>query len=152
MREHSAGGVVVRRGDGGIEVASIQPQGRPVGHWVLPKGLVEPNELAVEAAVREVFEETGLRATVLQQLPSSRYVYQRDGQRIFKFVDWWLMRSLGGEIGQIHESMRVEVADAQWLPLADAPKLLAYQGERATLRAAAEIVELGDPERGFEEG
>jgi 8-oxo-dGTP pyrophosphatase MutT (NUDIX family) len=152
MREHSAGGVVLLRMGGTLQVAAIQPQGRPVGHWVLPKGLVERGELAVEGAVREVFEETGLRAAAVQQLPSSRYVYQRDGQRVFKVVDWWLMRTLGGSIGEIHESMRVEVADAQWLQLAGAPALLAYQGERATLRAAAKIVELGDPDQSFEEG
>ena len=144
MREHSAGGVVIRRDGDELVVAAIQPQGRPAGYWVLPKGLVERGELAVEGAVREVLEETGVRAAAVQQLPSSRYVYQRDGQRIFKVVDWWLMRPLGGEIGRIQESMRVEVADARWLPLADAPRLLAHQGERATLRAAAEIVASGD--------
>jgi 8-oxo-dGTP pyrophosphatase MutT (NUDIX family) len=152
MREHSAGGVVVRRTGEQLEVAVIQPQGRSAGHWVLPKGLIEPGELAVEGAVREVFEETGLRAAAVQQLPSSRYVYQRDGQRVFKVVDWWLMRSLGGTIGEIHESMRVEVEIARWLPLDGAPALLAYQGERATLRAAAKIVALADPDQSFEEG
>jgi hypothetical protein len=48
--------------------------------------------------------------------------------------------------------MRVEVADARWLPLADAPRLLAHQGERATLRAAAAIVALGDAGPASEEG
>jgi 8-oxo-dGTP pyrophosphatase MutT (NUDIX family) len=152
MREHSAGGVVVRRTDDGLFVATIQPQGRAEGHWVLPKGIVEPGEAAVEGAVREVYEETGLRATAVQQLESSRYVYQREGQRIFKVVDWWLMRSLGGRIGEIHEAMRVEVADAQWLPLAEAPARLAYQGERATLRAAIEIVAQSGADSTFEEG
>ncbi|MEO9174169.1 MAG: NUDIX hydrolase [Gaiellales bacterium] len=152
MREHSAGGVVVRRSGNELEVAVIQPQGRPAGHWVLPKGLIEPGELAVEGAVREVFEETGLRAAAVQQLPSSRYVYQRGGQRVFKVVDWWLMRSLGGSIGQIHDSMRIEVEDARWLPLDGAPALLAYQGERATLRSATTIVALADRDQSFEEG
>jgi 8-oxo-dGTP diphosphatase len=152
MREHSAGGVVVHRQGDELLVAAIQPQGRPAGYWVLPKGLVERGELAVEGAVREVFEETGVRAVALQQLPSSRYVYQRDGERVFKVVDWWLMRSVGGEIGRIHESMRIEVADARWLPLGEAPGLLAHQGERATLRSAAEIVARGDPGSSIEEG
>jgi 8-oxo-dGTP diphosphatase len=152
MREHSAGGVVVRRTDAGLFVALIQPQGRDAGHWVLPKGIIEPGEVAVEGAVREVWEETGLRAAAVQQLDSSRYVYQREGRRIFKVVDWWLMRSLGGEIGAIDESMRVEVSDAQWLPLDEAPAKLAYQGERATLRAAIEIISLSGSETSFEEG
>jgi 8-oxo-dGTP pyrophosphatase MutT (NUDIX family) len=143
MREHSAGGVVVRRTDDGLVVAAIQPQGRPEGHWVLPKGLVEPGERPLEAAVREVQEETGLRAEALHKLPPSRYVYRRGPERVFKLVEWWLMRPLDGEIGVIDEAMRVEVADARWLPLDDAPRLLAYPGERALLDPARELLEAG---------
>jgi 8-oxo-dGTP pyrophosphatase MutT (NUDIX family) len=144
MREHSAGGVVVRHTEDGLVVAAIQPQGRPEGHWVLPKGLVEPGERSVEAAVREVHEETGLRAEALHRLPSSRYIYRRGSERIFKVVEWWLMRLLDGEIGAIEEAMRVEVADARWLPLDDAARLLAHPGERALLAPARELVQAGD--------
>jgi 8-oxo-dGTP pyrophosphatase MutT (NUDIX family) len=141
MREHSAGGVVIRSGDEGLVVAAIRPQGRPDGHWVLPKGLIEPGEQPVAAAVREVHEETGLRAEVLHKLPSSRYIYRRGPERVFKLVEWWLMRPLDGEIGAIEEAMRVEVADARWLPLDVAPKLLAYGGERSLLQPARELLE-----------
>jgi 8-oxo-dGTP pyrophosphatase MutT (NUDIX family) len=141
MREHSAGGIVIRRSEQGLVVAAIQPQGRPEGHWVLPKGLIEPGEQPVHAAVREVQEETGLRAEALHKLPSSRYVYRRGPERIFKLVEWWLMRPLDGEIGEIEEAMRVEVADARWLPLDAAPKLLAYGGERSLLQPARELLE-----------
>jgi 8-oxo-dGTP pyrophosphatase MutT (NUDIX family) len=143
MREHSAGGVVVRRASEGLVVAAIQPQGRPEGHWVLPKGLVEPGERPLEAAVREVREETGLRAEPLQKLPPSRYIYRRGSERVFKLVEWWLMRPLDGEIGEIDQAMRVEVADARWLPLDDALQLLAYPGERALLEPARELLEAG---------
>jgi len=143
MREHSAGGVVVQRTDGGLAVAAIQPQGRPEGYWVLPKGLVEPGERSLEAALREVHEETGLRAEALQQLPPTRYIYRRGSERVFKLVEWWLMRPLGGAIGEIEEAMRVEVADARWLPLDEAPGLLAHPGERALLEPARELLEAG---------
>ena len=143
MREHSAGGVVVRKSEHGLVVAAIQPQGRPVGHWVLPKGLVEAGEAAIDAAVREVHEETGLRAEALHQLPASRYVYRRGSERVFKLVEWWLMRPLDGEIGVIEEAMRIEVADARWLPLEEAPGLLAYPGERALLAPALELLDGG---------
>jgi 8-oxo-dGTP pyrophosphatase MutT (NUDIX family) len=144
MREHSAGGVVLRRGAAGLELAAILPQGRPEGHWVLPKGLVEPGEATVAAAVREVHEETGLRAEALHKLPSSRYIYRRGSERVFKLVEWWLMRPLGGEIGAIEESMRVEVADARWLALDEAEALLAYPGERALLGPARDLLASGD--------
>jgi ADP-ribose pyrophosphatase YjhB (NUDIX family) len=138
MREHSAGGVVTRQVDGRTEVALIRPQGRPEGHWVLPKGLVEAGERPVDAAVREVFEETGLRAEAIASLPSSNYIYRRASERVFKIVEWWLMRALDGEIGAIEEAMRVEVSDARWFPLDEAQGLLAYPGERALIAPARE--------------
>jgi 8-oxo-dGTP diphosphatase len=144
MREHSAGGVVVRRTDAGLLLAAIQPQGRPEGHWVLPKGLIEAAEAPLAAAVREVHEETGLRVEPVHKLPASRYIYRRGSERVFKLVEWWLMRPLGGEIGVIEEAMRVEVADARWLPFDEAPRLLAYPGERALLAPARELLEAGD--------
>lgn len=144
MREHSAGGVVIRQTATGLVVAAIRPQGRAEGHWVLPKGLIEQGERPVDAAVREVYEETGLQAEALHELPSSRYVYRRGSDRIFKLVEWWLMRPLEGEIGAIEEAMRVEVADARWLPLDEAPRLLAYGGERSLLGPARELLDAGD--------
>jgi 8-oxo-dGTP pyrophosphatase MutT (NUDIX family) len=131
MRELSAGGVVVRRMQGRSWVAAIRPHGRPRGHWALPKGLVDPGERAVETAVREVREETGLEARVVRKLDDMRYVYTRDGRRIFKVVLYWLMHPVGGRLGAIDEAMRIEVEEARWLPLEDAPAALAYRSERA---------------------
>jgi 8-oxo-dGTP diphosphatase len=125
-------------------LAVIRPQGRPEGHWVLPKGLIERGEAPLAAAVREVHEETGLRAEPLHELPASRYIYRRGSQRVFKLVEWWLMRPVSGEIGVIEEAMRVEVAEARWLPLDEAPGLLAYPGERALLEPARELLAAGD--------
>jgi 8-oxo-(d)GTP phosphatase len=143
MREISAGGLVVRRMRGGIWLAAIQPQGRPDGHWVLPKGLVEPGEEALAAALREVREETGLEAVPVARLEPLRYVYTRDGQRIFKVVTFWLMRARAGRLGAIEPAMRVEVASARWLPLASAPRLLAYGGEKKLARTVAEQLAAG---------
>jgi 8-oxo-dGTP pyrophosphatase MutT (NUDIX family) len=126
LREFSAGGVVID----GDQLAAIRPQGRPAGHWALPKGAIDPGERGVDAAVREVLEETGLVAEPLRKLEPVKYVYQRGGKRIFKVVTFWVMAPVGGELGAIADEMRVEVADVAWLPLADAPRLLAYRGEK----------------------
>jgi 8-oxo-dGTP pyrophosphatase MutT (NUDIX family) len=107
---------------------------------------VEPGERLVDAAVREVHEETGLRAEALHRLPSSRYVYRRGSERVFKLVEWWLMRPLEGEIGAIEEAMRVEVADARWLPLDEADALLAYPGERSLLEPARAMIDADQPQ------
>ena len=126
LREFSAGGVVID----GDRLAVIRPQGRPEGHWALPKGAIDQGERGIDAAVREVLEETGLIVEPVRRLEPVKYVYQRDGERIFKVVTFWVMAVVGGELGAIADEMRVEVAEVAWVPLADAPKLLAYRGER----------------------
>jgi len=129
-RELSAGGVVVRTVAGRPHVAAIRPQGKPPGTWVLPKGNIDAGEAPAETAVREVREETGLEVRLVEKLGDVKYVYTWDGERIFKIVSFFLLRAGRGRLGEIEEAMRVEVAEARWLPLDEAPRLLAYGGER----------------------
>src|SRR5437588_3350950 len=84
-QEFSAGGVVVR----GEEVAVIVPTRRAAdGSRVLalPKGHVDPGETPLEAAQREVREETGVTAEPVCELGQARYWYRRDGHTIGKTV------------------------------------------------------------------
>jgi 8-oxo-dGTP pyrophosphatase MutT (NUDIX family) len=131
-REFSAGGVLVRRMRGRWWVAAIRP--RRAHHqrdvWALPKGLIDAGESGAEAAVREVAEETGLAGRLDGKLGDVRYVYTRHGVRVFKVVSFYLLRYAGGRIGELPAGMELEVAEARWLPLDDAPRLLAYKGER----------------------
>ena len=139
-REFSAGGVVVRRFRGRWWVAAIRPQGKDDGVWALPKGLISRGEAAEATALREVEEETGLRARPLEKLGDIRYVYTWGGQRVFKVVSFFLFRAAGGRIGEIAPAMRREVAEARWLPLDEAPTLLAYKGEREMAVKAREAL------------
>jgi 8-oxo-dGTP pyrophosphatase MutT (NUDIX family) len=129
-REFSAGGVLVRRIGGRPHLAAIRPQGKRPGTWVLPKGNIDPGETPAETAVREVLEETGVHGRLDGKLGDVKYTYTRAGVRVFKVVSFYLLRAGRGRIGEIEEAMRVEVADARWLPLDEAPRLLAYGGER----------------------
>jgi 8-oxo-dGTP pyrophosphatase MutT (NUDIX family) len=130
-REFSAGGVVVRVVRGRPMLAAIRPQGKPEGVWALPKGNLDPGESPADTAIREVREETGVEARLVEKLGDVRYVYtRRGGVRVFKVVSFFLLRATRGRIGDIDESMQVEVAKARWLPLDEAPRLLSYGGER----------------------
>jgi 8-oxo-dGTP pyrophosphatase MutT (NUDIX family) len=129
-REFSAGGVVVRTVGGRPHVAAVRPQGKRPGTWVLPKGNLDAGETPAETALREVREETGIEGRIVEKLGDVKYVYTWDGERIFKVVSFFLLRAGRGRIGEIDEDMRVEVAEARWLPLDEAPRLLAYGGER----------------------
>ena len=109
----------------------------------LPKGLVDPGEKPLETALREVYEETGVTADPVTKLGDSKYVYTRvwgDGARVFKIVSFYLMRYRSGRINDIAPEMRIEVARARWVPLEEAPALLAYKGEKQMARRALEYV------------
>lgn len=136
VREFSAGGVVVRRFRGRPWAACICLKGGEV--LALPKGLIDPGESAAEAATREVREETGLDAVVVDKLDDVRYWYQRAGARVFKIVSFFLFRYRSGSVRD-HDH---EVEAVEWVPLADLSERLSYRGERAV--AASALRRVGD--------
>ena len=139
-REISAGGLLVRRMRGRWWLAAIRPAGKGPGVWALPKGLVDSGERPLETALRETFEETGVRAGGGEKLGDVRYVYTWEGDRVFKIVSFFLLRPRGGRLGELPAGMEEEVAEARWLPLDEAPELLAYRGEREMAARAAEAL------------
>jgi 8-oxo-dGTP pyrophosphatase MutT (NUDIX family) len=154
VREISAGGVVIGQADHGWNIAVIEPQkeagSSPAGRraapktvLALPKGLVDPGEKPEQTALREVREETGLVATTVTKLGDIKYVYVRswgDGERVFKIVSFFLLRYLSGEIDDVVPAMRVEVKRASWIPLDEAPRRLAYRGERDMVKRAQQYL------------
>ena len=129
-REFSAGGVLIRELDGRWMVAAIRPAGRPEGLWALPKGQIDAGESGEATALREVAEETGVTGRSLGKLGDVKYWFNWQGERIFKVVSFFLVEYENGRLGDIPEAFRHEVDEARWLPLDEAPKLLAYKGER----------------------
>src|ERR1700730_2602613 len=113
----AAGGVLVRPGPAGLEVAVIH---RPkYEDWSLPKGKLDGDENFEQAALREVEEETGVRAELGPELSSVHY---RDRKGRSKLVRYWLMRA--GE-GEFHPGP--EVDELRWLDPERARELLSYE-------------------------
>jgi 8-oxo-dGTP pyrophosphatase MutT (NUDIX family) len=130
-REISAGGVVVRDG----EVVTIVPTRRAAdGSRVLalPKGHVDPGETPIQAATREVREETGMVAEPVVELGESRYWYRRDGRTIGKTVTFYLFEHLEGNT-EDHDD---EVEEVRWLPLKEAESALSHTAEREMVTLA----------------
>ena len=130
IREFSAGGVTVRNFRGRPFVAVVRVKGGTV--LALPKGQIDEGERAAEAAAREVREEAGVTAELVEKLGDIRYWYVWDGERVMKIVSFFLFRYRSGSVRD-HDH---EVDSAEWVPLEDAPRLLAYKGEREMAEAA----------------
>ena len=125
-REFSAGGVVVNPHG---ECIVIVPTRRAKGGervLALPKGHPEGGESGADAALREIREETGLEAQLVEKLGDVRYWYQRDGKRIAKVVSFFLFEHVSGDPG----GDPFEVEEARWMPLDEAVDALTYPGER----------------------
>jgi 8-oxo-dGTP pyrophosphatase MutT (NUDIX family) len=136
IREFSAGGVVVRRMQGRPFVAVVRVRDQILA---LPKGHPDGEESAAEAAQREVREETGLEAELVERLGDVKYWYVRGGERVMKIVAFFLFRYRSGSV----ENHDHEVEEALWIPLEEAPRRLAYKGEREMAEAAISRVREG---------
>lgn len=135
--ELSAGGLVVRDGVDGPELAVIRTKR---GAIALPKGHPDASETPEGAALREVREEAGVTADLLGPLGDVEYWYTRRGRPQFKRVTFFLMRYLSGDVSD-HDH---EVEGAEWIPLADAPKRLSYEGERRVAALALASLSQGE--------
>jgi 8-oxo-dGTP pyrophosphatase MutT (NUDIX family) len=134
-REISAGGVVVR----GEDVVVIVPTRRASdGTRVLglPKGHVDPGETAVQAAQREVREETGISAEAVRELGEARYWYRRNGRTIGKSVSFYLFSYLGGDTAD-HDD---EVEEVRWIGLKQAQTALTHEAEREMVGLALDYL------------
>src|SRR5947209_5215295 len=138
LREFSAGALVLRHMQKKWWVAVIEPgrDGEPEDRKdviALPKGNIDAGEKPPQTALREVMEETGLRASLVTKVGDVKYVYVRKwagNEKVFKVVSFFLTAYKSGKIGEITEDMRREVRRAYWLPLTEAPEKLSYSGER----------------------
>jgi 8-oxo-dGTP pyrophosphatase MutT (NUDIX family) len=128
----AAGGLVVRRQSGLLEIVVVH---RPVQHdWSFPKGKLEPGENLETAALREVWEETGMTCDLLRFIGHTEYV-DRKGRP--KTVAYWIMAAGGGFF-----SPNEEVDELRWLSLDLASRLLSYPRDRelvAVLQAADQV-------------
>ncbi len=127
---HAAGGIVWRRVDGRIELVLVH---RPrYDDWTFPKGKRKGDETDEECALREVEEETGLRCSLGDELPSTEY---EDSRGRPKIVRWWTMEP-ESDTAEIDED---EVDEARWVSTYEASLLLTYERDRRLLEAFASV-------------
>jgi len=138
IEQTCAGGVVVRRQPGGMDVCLVFRTRHHQPAWGLPKGHQQDGESLAVTALREVREETGLVAQILEPLGSARYQFALpdDPATYEKTVHFFLMRATGGSLDD-HDA---EVEEARWMPLDQALAQITHANEREMVRAAAKAL------------
>jgi 8-oxo-dGTP pyrophosphatase MutT (NUDIX family) len=109
--------------------------------WSLPKGHIEDGETVEQTAVREVKEETGISAHILQPLGSIDYWFVAERRRVHKTVHHFLLEAVGGELSDDD----VEVTEVAWVPVAELEPKLAYADERKLVRKARALLAEEEP-------
>ena len=140
VKETSAGGFVLSS-DGKHTVALIGRQTRSNRlEWCVPKGHPEGEETLEQAAVREVFEETGIECDILTELGSIDYAFSAGNIIIEKTVHHFLLRQIGGELN-VENDPNHEAVTAKWVAVDDLSGILTHENERRMGRVVVEWLE-----------
>ncbi|MCL4366729.1 NUDIX domain-containing protein [Patescibacteria group bacterium] len=131
-REFSAGGIVFNQAG---KVLLTQSSSKLT--WGFPKGNIEKGEKGADAALREVREEAGVVAEIVQKIGDSKYVYTHpeSKEKVFKIVALFLMDYISGDIVD-HDW---EVEEVVWLEPEQALKQLSFSQDKTLLKKALEI-------------
>lgn len=132
--EESAGGIVFDKRDG--QVFIIVTQHSQHHGWVFPKGLIDKGEDKKSTALREVEEEAGVEAKIIQELPPTEYFYQFQGTKIKKKVIYFLMEYISGDIGD-HDW---EMEDAQWILVDKVYEKLSFKSDKEVFQKAKKFI------------
>ena len=131
---HAAGCVIFRLIDNQPHVLLILDQ---YGKWTFPKGHLEAGEDAATAAVREVYEETGIRGVLGAHIDRISYlVVNKKGQQVRKHVDFFVMTTTQHTVTLQHEE---GISAYQWVPPAAAQSLIGYTQHQTILTAALRV-------------
>lgn len=138
IAEVSAGGFVISKDDPNqIALMARFNRGGKL-EWCIPKGHPEQSETIEQAAVREVFEETGLVVEIEQSLGEVKYQFSQGGKKISKTVHVFLMRQISGELSLEHDPHH-EASELAWVPVDQLLAKLSHSNEK---RIAETVVDL----------
>ena len=108
--------------------------------WCIPKGHLENDETSEQAAIREVFEETGLEAKVIASLGEVNYQFIQDGAKISKTVHVYLMQQTGGQLSFEHDPHK-EASELEWVQVSELLARLSHGNEKRIAKMAIELIE-----------
>jgi 8-oxo-dGTP diphosphatase len=138
LTRFSAGGLVFKRSGDTVKWLVIRPRGTE--RWQFPKGGIDKGETGKEAALREVAEEGGVKARIVQKLGNETYFYYLEGKRIFQHVAFYLMEYVEDTTKGIDEK---EIDEVRLLPYEEALQVLSFENDRELLKKGQTILKAG---------
>jgi 8-oxo-dGTP pyrophosphatase MutT (NUDIX family) len=141
--EISAGGFVISKSDPLLVALMARFNRGGKLEWCIPKGHLEGDETLEQAAVREVFEETGLETQITDYLGEVNYQFVQTGVRINKTVHVYLLKQTGGELSFDHDPHN-EASELQWVHVSELLTRLSHGNERRIAKMALELIEARD--------
>ena len=135
--ETSAGGFVLSSAEPDkVALIGRDTRSRRI-EWCVPKGHPEGDETLEQAAVREIYEETGLHADIIVNIGSINYRFMAGDKQINKTVHHFLFQQIGGELTTANDPNH-EAITAKWVGLDELSSILTHENEK---RMAALVIE-----------
>jgi 8-oxo-dGTP pyrophosphatase MutT (NUDIX family) len=138
--EVSSGGFVISKSDPSLVALMARFNRGGKLEWCIPKGHLEQDETSEQAAIREVFEETGLEAQIIQHLGEVNYQFIQDGSKISKTVHVYLMQQTGGELS-FDKDPHKEASELEWVQVSELLARLSHGNEKRIAKLAIELIE-----------
>ena len=138
--EVSAGGFVVSKTDSRMVALMARFNRGGKLEWCIPKGHLEPEESKEQAALREVFEETGLKAEITNYLGEVRYNFNQKGKSVSKTVHVFLMEQIAGDLTMENDPNH-EASELAWVKLDELISRLSHGSEKRIAQVALELIE-----------
>jgi 8-oxo-dGTP pyrophosphatase MutT (NUDIX family) len=138
--EVSAGGFVISKSDPKLVALMARFNRGGKLEWCIPKGHLEQNETSEQAALREVFEETGLEAEIIEHLGEVNYQFIQDGSKISKTVHVYLMQQTGGSLSFENDPHK-EASELEWVQASELLARLSHGNEKRIAAKALELIE-----------
>lgn len=134
MEEISSGGVVIF----GNTILLLKKFN---GDWVLPKGRIEKDETVKEAALREVLEESGVKAEIIKYIGMANYKYKnlKEDEMVFKTVHWYLMKTNNMDCTP---QKKEGFVDALFVHIDKAINLVRYEDEKDMIVKGLKMIKL----------
>ncbi len=134
-REFSAGGIVFNKDGQFLLIKNMAMRDPNKSYWGFPKGHLNESESSKEAALREVKEEVGIEAEVMEKVGQSSYIFQANEEKVFKIVTMFLMKAKKDTIS----IQAAEIQEARWVDSSRVLDLLSFSNDKKLFQKALEI-------------